>query len=331
MTESLSSPRAEAEPLVRLLDLQPASGIDVSAVLAGLRQPQKQVEPKYFYDETGSQLFEQICQQPEYYPTRTELGIMASHVDEMAEEVGPGAALIEYGAGSGRKTQLLLENLDAPAAYVPVDISREFLLESASRLARRYPDIEVLPVCADFTQPLTLPEPSEPAVRNVLYFPGSTIGNFGQAEAVDLLRMMRAEAGDDGGLLIGVDLLKPLDILEPAYNDVAGITAAFNLNLLARFNRELDADFDLDAFRHLAVFDTQAGRIEMRLVSQRTQQVRVAGEQFAFADGEYIVTEYSHKYTKDQFAAMAASAGFRLETLWTDPEQLFSVQYLIAA
>lgn len=256
---------------------------------------------------------------------------MASHVDEMAGEVGAGAALIEYGAGSGRKTQLLLENLDAPAAYVPVDISREFLLESASRLARRYPDIEVLPVCADFTQPLTLPEPSETPTRNVLYFPGSTIGNFDHAQAVELLKMMRSEAGDDGGLLIGVDLLKPLEILEPAYNDVAGVTAAFNLNLLTRFNRELDADFDLDAFRHLAVFDTKAGRIEMRLVSQRAQRATVAGEAFDFAAGEYIVTEHSHKYTKDQFAAMAAAGGFRVETLWTDPEQLFSVQYLTAA
>lgn len=316
---------------VRLLDLQPDAGIDVTAVLAGLRQAQKQVEPKYFYDEAGSQLFEQICRQPEYYPTRTELGIMASHVGEMAELVGPGAALIEYGAGSGRKTQLLLENLDTPAAYVPVDISREFLLESASRLARRYPDVEVLPVCADFTRPLALPEPSAAPARHVFYFPGSTIGNFGHAQAVALLKGMRTEAGDDGGLLIGVDLVKPPEILEAAYNDRAGVTAAFNLNLLARFNRELDADFDLDAFRHLAVFDAPAGRIEMRLVSERTQRVRVAGEAFDFAAGEYIVTEHSHKYTKDQFAALAVTAGFRLETLWTDPEQLFSVQYLAAA
>lgn len=324
MNETIHAP-------VRLLDLQPESGIDVAGVLAGLRQPQKRVEPKYFYDETGSQLFEQICRQPEYYPTRTELGIMASHADEMAEVIGPGAALIEYGAGSGRKTRLLLENLESPAAYVPVDISREFLLESATRLAQRYPDIEVLPVCADFTRPLTLPEPSEPPSRHVVYFPGSTIGNFDHAQAVELLRTMRAEAGEDGGLLVGVDLLKSPEILEPAYNDCAGVTAAFNLNLLARFNRELDADFDLDAFRHLAVFDRTAHRIEMRLVSQRAQRVRVAGESFAFAQGEYIVTEHSHKYTKEQFAGMAAAAGFRLETLWTDPEELFSVQYLAAA
>lgn len=324
MNETIHAP-------VRLLDLQPESGIDVAGVLAGLRQPQKRVEPKYFYDETGSQLFEQICQQPEYYPTRTELGIMASHADEMAEFIGPGAALIEYGAGSGRKTRLLLENLESPAAYVPVDISREFLLESATRLAQRYPDIEVLPVCADFTRPLTLPEPSETPSRHVVYFPGSTIGNFDHAQAVGLLRTMRAEAGEDGGLLVGVDLLKSPEILEPAYNDCAGVTAAFNLNLLARFNRELDADFDLDAFRHLAVFDRTAHRIEMRLVSQRAQRVRIAGESFAFAQGEYIVTEHSHKYTKEQFAGMAAAAGFRLETLWTDPEELFSVQYLAAA
>jgi len=316
---------------VRLLDLQPESGIDVASVLAGLRQPQKQVEPKYFYDEAGSQLFEQICRQPEYYPTRTELGIMASHVGEMAEVVGPGAALIEYGAGSGRKTELLLDHLESPAAYLPVDISREFLLQSATRLAERYPEIEVLPVCADFTQPLTLPEPGESATRQVVYFPGSTIGNFSHAQAVELMRTMRAETGAGGGLLIGVDLLKSPGILEPAYNDTAGVTAAFNLNLLTRFNRELDADFDLDAFRHLAVFDQAASRIEMRLVSDRAQQVRVADELFRFAAGEYIVTEHSHKYTKDQFAALAAAAGFRLETLWTDPEQLFSVQYLAAA
>ncbi len=314
-----------------LLDLQPESGIRPDEVLAGLRQAQKRISPKYFYDARGSALFEQICGLPEYYPTRTELAIMDRHLGEMAACAGPRAAVIEFGSGSGRKTRLLLERLIDPVAYIPVEISRDFLLESAAQIAKDYPAIEVLPVCADFTRPFDLPSPTRPAERNLIYFPGSTIGNFSRELAVDLLRVMRAEAGERGGALVGVDLVKPARMLEQAYNDAAGVTARFNLNVLARLNRELGANFDLAAFRHVAVWDAEQSRIEMRLVSQREQVVAVRGERFEFGTGEHIVTEHSHKYSLDGFAAMAAAAGFAVQQVWTDPKQLFSVQFLVAA
>jgi dimethylhistidine N-methyltransferase len=211
---------------------------------------------------------------------------------------------------------------------VPVDISREHLASEARNLAAAYPDIEVMPVCADFTRPVDLPRPSEPANRNVVYFPGSTIGNFGREEALDLMRVMRDEAGDDGGLLIGVDLVKSRAILEPAYNDAAGVTAEFNLNLLRRLNREHQADFDVAAFRHEAVYDDAHNRIEMRLISLRRQSVSLGGESIDFDAGEYIVTEHSHKYSPARFASLAEQAGFSVTALWTDPAELFSVQYL---
>ncbi|MCC5795302.1 MAG: L-histidine N(alpha)-methyltransferase [Chromatiales bacterium] len=314
-----------------MLDLEPRSGMDAAEVLDGLRQPQKQLQPKYFYDEAGSKLFERICDLPEYYPTRTELAIITDSANAMADCVGPSAVLIEPGAGSSRKTRLLLDSLRTPAAYVPIDISRDFLLASAAELAADYPQVEILPVCADFSGALTLPEPSVPALRNVIYFPGSTIGNFTQDQAAELLTRLRELAGARGGLLIGVDLLKSPEILEPAYNDSAGITAAFNMNVLARCNRELGADFRLNAFRHQAVFDREAGRIEMRLVSLADQQVMVAGEAFSFSRDEHIVTEYSHKYSLEGFATLAARAGFVREQVWTDPQDLFSVQYLVSA
>ena len=219
-------------------------------ILEGLRDRPKTVSPKFFYDERGSRLFEEICEQPEYYPTRTELDIMEDNLDEIVGLLGTAVSLIEYGSGSSTKTRLLLDRLRDPAAYVPVDISKEPLANAAQQLAADYPDIEMLPVCTDFTKPFALPAPNRSAARNVVYFPGSTIGNFDINEAVDLLKVMRGEAGNDGGLLIGVDLVKPREVLESAYNDAAGVTADFNLNLLRRLNREHDADFELDNFRH---------------------------------------------------------------------------------
>ncbi|MFW2404043.1 MAG: L-histidine N(alpha)-methyltransferase [Gammaproteobacteria bacterium] len=316
---------------VSLLDLEPASHNDEQEIIEGLARDQKEVSPKYFYDEAGSQLFEEICEQPEYYPTRTELGIMREHIEEIATLIGPNASIIEFGSGASVKTRLLLEHAPELAAYVPVDISRDHLASTAETLAREFPDIEVLPVCADFTQPFELPIPSRMPERNVVYFPGSTIGNFSTREAVDLMKVMRAEAKDDGALLIGVDLEKPRGIVERAYNDAAGVTADFNLNLLARLNREHEADFDLDAFEHAAVYDEEHRRIEMRLISLDAQSVQVAGETFEFDEGEYIVTEHSHKYSLERFASMAAEAEFEQEKYWTDPADLFSVQYLVAA
>jgi len=316
---------------VNILDLEPASCDAEQEILGGLSRSQKQISPKYFYDETGSRLFNEICKQPEYYPTRTELGIMETHINEIAGLVGPQASVIEFGSGSGLKTGLLLSHLPELAAYVPVDISREILRNTAESLAADYPDVEVLPVCADFTQPFELPSPRVMPQRNLIFFPGSTIGNLDADKALSLMRVMREEAKDDGALLIGVDLVKPSEILEPAYNDAAGVTANFNLNLLERLNREHDANFSLQAFRHKAIYDVDNSRIEMRLVSLQKQRVRVAGKNFDLDDGEYIVTEHSHKYSLDQFESMAKTAGFSVQEVWTDEKDLFSVQYLIAA
>ncbi|MGI9329427.1 MAG: L-histidine N(alpha)-methyltransferase [Gammaproteobacteria bacterium] len=309
---------------------QPAAD-EHAEIIDGLRSDQKLISPKFFYDERGSQLFDAICEQPEYYPTRTELGIMEDNLDEMAELIGPDVSLIEYGSGSSTKTRLLLDRLSELNAYVPVDISRDYLASTAEQLAEDYPSIEVLPVCADFTQPFEVPVGSRAAARNVLYFPGSTIGNFAKPAALELMKVMREEAGDDGGLLIGVDLVKPKDILEPAYNDAAGVTADFNLNLLRRLNREHKADFELDAFRHEAVYDEDQDRIEMRLIALDRQTVKIGEEKLEFAKDEYIVTEHSHKYQLEQFAEFASKAGFTVREVWTDEQDLFSVQYLEAA
>lgn len=304
---------------------------DQREILAGLQQPQKTISPKFFYDEIGSKLFDEICQQPEYYLTRTELGIMDRHIGEIVKLIGPRASIIEFGSGSSLKTRLLLENLVEPAAYMPVDISREHLSLTARNLTADFPDIEILPVCADFTRPFDLPVPALSATKNIIFFPGSTLGNFSTGGAVDLMRVMRTEANNNGELLIGIDLKKPRDILEPAYNDAAGVTAKFNLNLLARFNREYGADFDPDSFRHEAVYDDEQNRIEMRLISLCRQTVQFCGSAIDLAEGEYIVTEHSYKYPPDRFDDMARQAGFEPCQTWSDPDNLFSVRYLAAA
>jgi len=302
---------------------------ELDELIEGLRKPEKTISPKYFYDERGSQLFEEITRLPEYYPTETELGIMQDNIGEIASLVGKQASLIEFGSGSSLKTRVLLEHLDELAAYVPVDISEDHLLESAKQIREEFPDLDVLPVVADFTQPFQLPDPKVMPVRNIVYFPGSTIGNFTHDEAEELLRVMYGEAGAGGALLIGVDLQKDPAIIERAYNDSAGVTAEFNRNMLRHLNREFRADFDVDAFAHSAEYNEEEGRIEIRLVSERDQRFRLGGESFSIAKDEAILTEYSHKYTLEGFAAMAATAGFRVERVWMDAERLFSVQYLV--
>jgi len=297
-------------------------------VWAGLGGARKTLPCKYLYDARGSQLFERICELAEYYPTRTELAIMEAHAGEMARRLGPRCLLVEYGSGSSRKTRLLLDRLEAPAGYVPIDISRDALAASVRALAEAYPDLEVLPVCADYTEPIELPVPSRPAARRGVYFPGSTIGNFSPAEAQRFLARMARVAGRGGAILIGVDLRKDRRTLERAYDDASGVTAAFNLNLLSRLNRELGADFDPGRFAHRAVWNEAAGRVEMHLVSRTRQSVSVAGRRFAFAAGESIHTENSYKYTLEQFARLAAGAGLTVERVWTDPRERFSVQYL---
>lgn len=297
-------------------------------VLDGLRRRHKRLPSKYFYDARGSELFENICDQPEYYLTRVELETLRAHVGEMAQAIGPDALLVEYGSGSGLKTRLLLRELQSPVAYVPVEIARDALLASVGALAIEFPDIEMLPVCADFTQPLPLPHPLRRARRTVVFFPGSTIGNFEHDEAVSLLRQMRAQSGHHGAVLIGVDLKKDPAELEAAYNDAAGVTAEFTLNLLARCNRELGADFHLDSFQHRALWNALAGRIETHLVSTRRQMVQVGGEVFRFEAGEAMLVEYSCKYSPEDFARLAARAGLRVGRMWTDPQARFSLQWL---
>ena len=299
--------------------------------LAGLRRPRKQLPCKYFYDERGSQLFDEICLLEEYYPTRCELAIMRLHADEMAAACGERCLLIEYGSGSSTKTRRLLSELVKPAGYVPVDISREHLHRSAARIALQYANLPVLPRCADFTAPLELPPDIPPHRRRVVYFPGSTIGNFSPRRARMLLQWILELCGEDGGLLIGVDLKKPQGILERAYNDAAGVTAAFNLNLLARLNRELGADFDPRRFKHFACYNREHGRIEMHLISQCEQVVHVSGERVHFRRGEGIRTECSYKYDLEDFSELAASAGWDIERCWVDPNVMFSVQYLVPA
>ena len=309
-------------------DLEPAREEFLRDVLEGLGSRPKTLPCKYFYDERGSKLFDEICDLPEYYPTRTERSIMKESVGEMAAAIGPDALIIEYGSGSSVKTRLLLDVLESPVAYVPVDISRDHLLTTAALLADDYPAIEILPVCADFTAPFALPETQRPAARRVVYFPGSTIGNFTRARAIELLRNVAAECGKGGSLLIGVDLKKDRATLERAYDDSQGVTAEFNRNVLVRMNRELDADFDVSEFEHRAVWVEAPGRVEMHLVSQVDQTVHLDDERIEFQAGEHICTEHSHKYTLEGFASLAANAGFEVTNVWTDAAERFSVQLL---
>jgi len=301
--------------------------MSVQEIIEGLRQDEKMISPKYFYDQRGSQLFDDITKLPEYYPTETELSIMRDNISEIAELVGPQASLIEYGSGSSLKTRVLLEHLIDQAVYVPVDISEEHLLESAQQIRGEFPQLEVLPVVADFTQRFELPNPAVMPLRNIVYFPGSTIGNFTHDAACELLKVMYHEAGENGAMLIGVDLQKDPARIERAYNDSAGVTAEFNLNVLRHLNREYSTDFDLESWQHDAHYNETKGRIEIRLINNDEQTVNIGDESIVVAAGEGILTEYSHKYTLDGFAAMAENAGFKVGRVWTDKDGLFSVQF----
>ena len=302
---------------------------EITAIVTGLSQPRKSISPKYFYDEAGSKLFEDITRLPEYYLTNTELGIMEACVEEIAELAGERASLIEFGSGSSMKTRMMLQHLRSPAVYVPVDISEEHLLESQRSIKVDFPDVEVIPVVADFTHAFDLPSPTTLPLRNIVYFPGSTIGNFERDEAIELLRVMYQEAGADGALVIGVDLQKDPAVISAAYNDSAGVTARFNLNMLRHLNREFGADFNLDSFAHRATYDSDSGRIVMELVSAEKQVVRIGDACIQFEAGEAITTEYSHKYTLDDFEAMAAEAGFSVAKVWTDSKSWFGVHYCV--
>ncbi len=318
---------AEAESLP-LRDWTPARERMLEEVLEGLQRTEKSIPSKLLYDARGSELFERICELDEYYLTRTELAIMEDHAPEMAVQLGPGCLLIEYGSGSGRKTRLLLDQLEDPCAYVPIDISREALRQSAETLAFLYPTLPVLPVCADYTGRYEIPKTETDALRRVVYFPGSTIGNFTPQEALEFLKHVTEVGGPGGGLLVGVDLEKDRARLEAAYDDASGVTAAFELNVLARINREFGADFRPERFNYESRYNDLMRRIEMYLVSRATQQVRIDGVEIPFECGERIQTEYAYKYNLETFARLAELVGLQVERVWKDREDLFSVQYL---
>jgi dimethylhistidine N-methyltransferase len=296
-------------------------------VIAGLSSNPRTLPCKYFYDERGAALFQKICELPEYYITRTEIDILDRNRAEIASQIGANTELIGLGTGAGTKTRILIEALKDPAVYIPVDISEKQLRESTTLFQKIFPDLEILPVCADYLQPVVLPTPNHKPARNVVYFPGSTIGNFEPDEAMEFLRRVANVCRENGGLLIGVDLKKDQRVLEAAYNDGTGVTAQFNLNLLDRLNRELGTDFDLDQWRHRAIYDSKAGRVEMHLISEIDQFVHLDEHKFHFRRSQKIITEYSYKYAPEEFAALADKAGFEFVRMWTDDARLFGVFY----
>jgi len=298
-------------------------------VISGLSQEQKRLAPKYFYDANGSALFDSICELDEYYPTRTEMKVLEDRAKEITDLIY-GYHLIEFGSGSSAKIRILLNTASQLASYVPVDISRDHLLAAANTIANDYPNLHVIPICTDFTQRFELPDYVSQG-KKAIFFPGSTIGNFGRLEAGQFLSMLAEILGNDGSLFVGVDLRKDPNILNAAYNDAKGVTAAFNLNLLVRINRELNANFDLSAFEHKAHYNASKGRIEMHLLSKTEQTVIVGGREFHFNRHETIHTENSHKYDIDEFHKMGRQAGFTPEKTWTDSNKLFSIHYLRVA
>lgn len=306
-------------------DEHPAHADFFSEVLAGLQQRPRQIPPKFFYDERGSELFDAICRTDEYYLTRTEQQLLQQHAADIADLIGERCLLIEPGSGNSEKVRLLLDELK-PAAYLPMDISRDFLYQSAGQVAREYPWLQVHATCVDFTAPLSLPWCPDDTQR-LVFFPGSSIGNFDPQQAEQFLTNLRSVAGENGSLLIGVDLKKEPTILNAAYNDAQGVTAAFNLNLLYRIQRELAAEIEPDQFTHHAFYNDRLGRIEMHLVSQQQQAIRIGDQRFGFASDETIFTESSYKYSVQEFIELAARAGYVSRQVWTDADDLFSLHY----
>ncbi len=319
---------ALSRELAAFHDFEPTPESFHDAVLRGLSSHKKEISSKFLYDAEGSRLFEMICGVAEYYPTRTETDLLKRHAPEIAKLMGPDCHFIEFGSGASIKARLILEAMERPRSYAPIDISHDHLLESAAVFARLFPHLPVTAVCADYTTTFDFPSMGEG--RRVGFFPGSSIGNFTPDEAVAFLNQA-ASWLDGGGLLIGIDLKKDASILNAAYDDSAGISAAFNLNLLRRINTELDGNFDLACFRHRAAYNHELGRVEMCLVSLRAQAVQVGGQTFGFNEGETIHTENSYKFTVEEFHALAKKAGFRSQKTWIDPANLFSVHYLITS
>jgi L-histidine N-alpha-methyltransferase len=323
----MTQPTSETE----VVDLAPERSRVLAEVLEGLDRQPREFPSLYLYDDLGSQLFDKICEQPEYYPTRTELSILRDRMEDIRAAVGPQALVFEPGAGSGLKTRVLLEELEDPAGYVPIEISRDHLDRYVAKLQRQFPDLWLLPVCADFHDDFELPPCPHPIQKRVVFFPGSTIGNMVPSDSLALLKWMRKLAGPEGGVMVGVDLQKDRQTLEAAYNDAAGVSAAFALNILTRLNDELDADFDMDRWTYEAVYNEQIGRIEMYVVSKVGQRVKLGNDSVLFKDGERVRTEWSYKYSPASFAALAEKADLRVAECWTDADELFSVQYLVPA
>lgn len=320
--------KVELSGALVLRDFEPTPADLRSEFLAGLKQAPKQLPCKFFYDAEGSRLFDRICGLPEYYLTRTESHILRDNIGEIVALCGSRCLLVELGSGSSSKTRLLLDHLPDLSAYVPIDISRRHLLRAAQVLHQDYVPLEILPVCADYNQSIRLPTPVHASDRTLVFFPGSTIGNFEPKEATVFLQRVASWCAPGDGLLIGVDLAKSGTILEAAYNDPQGVTAAFNLNLLRRANRELEANFDVAQFRHSAVYNEAHERIEMRLVSQRRQRVVISGHEFHFGRGEPILTEYSHKFRLDRFHQLCSEAGWQARRSWSDRNRWFNISYL---
>ena len=294
-------------------------------ILLGLSLNKKMISPKYFYDELGSNLFDEITKQPEYYLTRTEMEIFRCYTAEIVEQVGKDCLLIEYGSGNSQKIRVLLESL-RPLAYAPLDISNEYLTSSVKELAKEYPWLHIHAICLDFTDGFDLPFSLN--ARRVGFFPGSSIGNFSRGEAAKFLKRARHLVGDDGGMLIGVDLKKDAEILNKAYNDVQGVTRAFNLNVLKHLNKKFKADFDVNNFEHLAEYQPENGCVAMFLRSLVDQKVKISGKEISFGSGEQIHTEDSHKYSLEEFIGMASDSGFRHHKVWTDIKGWFGIFYI---
>jgi dimethylhistidine N-methyltransferase len=341
MTPDANASRTRGEPAPGGPARQPGGAPDLQRaqddgllrdVLRGLQPGVRKLPPKHFYDAAGAALFDRITELEAYYPTRTELWILEAHVHEMAAAIGPGARVIEFGSGSGMKTRLLLRSLEEPAAYTPIDISCEQLGEFAASVRDEFPGLEVTPVCGDYMQTLVLPRPQRPATRTVGFFPGSTIGNFERLEAAAFLRRIARLCGPGGGLVLGTDMHKDIAVLERAYNDPEGVTAAFNLNLLARINRECGADFDMAQWQHRAHYDVDRHRIEMQLVCTDDCVVTVTANgkdhRFEFRSGEHITTEYSHKFTPESVRDLADQTGWQVERVWSDDAEWFAVWLL---
>ena len=326
----MRAPAAASVAPIQLEELGPQLGDLRDEIRRGLAKPAKELPCTLFYDERGSALFEQICGLDEYYLTRTESAILSQNAAEIAALIGERGVLIEYGSGSSSKVRILLDHVHEPGGYIPIDLARDQLLRSATAIAAAYPALKVLPISADYTRSRVTPSIPETGGRRVAFFPGSTIGNFHPPEAEQFLQRVRDLVGREGGLLIGVDLKKDPGLLEAAYNDAVGVTAKFNLNILAHLNRRFGSDFRLDQFAHRARYDEKHGRIEMTLISLADQKIRFDGMEFPLRAGEALLTEVSYKYDLEQFAALAERAGFQVKRVWSDPDQRFSVQYLAA-